>query len=83
MKKYLLEAVKENEEDREVLDSWDMFTYSNKDEALAEAKCIAEGAHSINAKLMGYDYLLVHEVELDDEYGSPAGCEEIASFKVK
>lgn len=81
MKEYLVEAIKE--EDGAVVESWDLFTYSEKEEALEWAKSVANGASEINAKLIGYDYLLVHEVELDDEYGSPVGCEEIASFEVK
>lgn len=80
MKEYLVESIKE--ENDSVVDSWDLFTYSDKEEAIEEAKSIAEGASSINAKLMGYDFLLVHEVELD-EYGCSCGCEEIVSFKAK
>lgn len=81
--KYLLEAIKENEEDNEVLDSWDMFTYSNREEALAEAECIASGAHSINARLMDYNYILVHELDYDEETEEPVDCNEVASFEVK
>lgn len=81
--KYLLEAIKENEEDSEVLDCWDMFTCQTKDEAFAEAECIAEGAHSINAKLIGYDYIIVYELDYDDETEEPVNCDAIASFEVK
>lgn len=81
MKEYLVEAIKEKE--GAVVESWDLCTYNNMSEAIAWARSVAHGASEINAKLMGYDYLLVHEVELDDEYGLPVGCEEIASFKVK
>ena len=80
MKQYLIEAIVEKNE--AVVDSWDLFTYDDKNEALTEAKCIAENASFVNAKLMGYTDVLVHEVE-GDEYGSVVGCEEIASFKVK
>lgn len=80
MKEYLVEAIKEK--DGAVVESWDLFTYSDKEEAIEKAKSIAEGDSSINVKLMGYSYLLVQEVELD-EYGCSCGCEEIASFKVK
>lgn len=81
MKEYLVEAIKEKE--GAVVESWDLYTYSDISEAIAWARSVANGASEINAKLIGYDYLLAHEVELDDEYGSPVGCEEIASFKVK
>lgn len=81
--KYLLEAIKQSDEDSEVLDSWDMFTYTNKEEALAEAECIASGAHSLNARLMGYDYIIVHELDYDDESEEPVNCNEIASYEVK
>lgn len=80
MKEYLVEAIKE--EDGAVVESWDLFTYSNIAEAIAWARSVAHGSSEINAKLMGYDYLLVHEVEVDD-YGSVVNCQEIASFKVK
>ena len=80
MKEYLVEAIRE--ENGAVVESWSISTYENKEEAIEEAKSIAECASSINAKLMGYDFLLVHEVELD-EYGCSCGCEEIASFNVK
>lgn len=80
MKKYEVEAIKE--ENDAVIYSCDLFTYSDKEEAIEEAKSIAEGTSSINVKLIGYDFLLVHEVELD-EYGCSCGCEEIASFNVK
>lgn len=79
MKKYEVEAIKE--EDQTVVESWSISTYENKEKAIEEAKSIAEGASSINAKLMGYDYLLVNEIELD-EYENPCDCEEIRSFKV-
>lgn len=81
MKEYLVEAIRQ--ENHTVVDSWDLFTCSEKIEAIEEAKTLADGDSSINARLMGYTHILVHEVELDDEYGSPCGCEEIASFKVK
>lgn len=81
MKEYLIEAIKQ--ENNTVVDSWDLFTYSEKMEAIEEAKTLADGGSSINARLIGYTHVLVHEVELDDEYGSPCGCEEIASFEVK
>lgn len=81
MKEYLVEAIRE--ENGTVAESWDMFSYSEKAEAMDYAKTVAEGGCELNARLMGYTDILVHEVELDDEYGSPVGCDEIASFKVK
>ena len=80
MKEYLVEAIKE--ENNTVIESWDLFKYNNISEAVTWARSVAHGASEINAKLIGYDYLLVHEVEVDD-YGSVVNCQEIASFKVK
>lgn len=79
MKKYEVEAIKE--EDQTVVESWSISTYESKEEAVEEAKSIAEGASSINAKLMGYNEILVNEVEYD-EWDEPNGSEEIKSFKV-
>ena len=80
MNEYLVKAIKE--EDGAVVESWDLFTYSNMEEAIAWARSVAHSASEINAKLMYYDFLLVHEVELDD-YSSVVGSQEIASFEVK
>ena len=79
MKKYEDEAIKE--EDQTVVENWSISTYKNKEEAVEEAKSIAEGASSINAKLMGYNEILVHEV-IYDELEEPINSEEIESFKV-
>ena len=79
MKKYEVEAIKE--EDQKVVDNWAISTYENKEEAIEEAKSIAEGASSINAKLMGYNEILVHEVSYD-EWEEPINSEEIESFEV-
>lgn len=79
MKKYEVEAIKE--EDQTVVDSWSISIYENKEEAIEEAKSIAEGASSINAKLMEYNEILVHEVNYD-EWDEPTNSEEIESFKV-
>ena len=80
MKEYLVEAIKED--NGAVIKSWDLFTYSDMQEAIAWARSVADGASEINAKLMGYSYLRVHEVEVDD-YGSVVDYQEIASFEVK
>lgn len=80
MKRYLVEAIKE--ENQTVVDSWDLFTYPTKEEAVEEAKTIAEGGSSINARLMNYTHMLVHELTYDD-VDEPTNSEEIASFEVK
>ncbi len=80
MIEYLVEAIKE--ENGVVSDSWNMYEYPTKEEALSEAKVIAEGGSSINPKLMGYTDILVHECKLDDN-NETIQCDEIASFKVK
>ena len=79
MKKYEVEAIKE--EGQTIVESWSISTYENKEEAIEEAKSIAEDASSINAKLMGYNEILVHEVSYD-ELEEPINSEEIESFKV-
>ena len=80
MNEYLVEAIKED--NGAVVESWEIFTYSNMQEAIAWARSVAHNASSINPKLMGYDYLLVHEIELDEQK-EQIDSKEIASFGVK
>ena len=82
MKEYLVEAIKE-EENGTVSESWDLFTYSEKMEAIEEAKAISNGSSFTSQALKGFTHVRVHEMELDDEYGSPVGHRQIASFEVK
>lgn len=81
MRKYLVEVIKVDQNDGSILDSWDLFAYPTKDEAVEEAKAISDS--SINARMLGYTNILVHELEYDDELEAPTRTRQIASFKVK
>lgn len=83
MKEYLVEVLKVDKKDGAVLDSWDLFTYSEKEEAIEEAKALANGTSFTSQAFKGFTHVLVHEMELDDEYGSPVDHKQIASFEVK
>lgn len=65
-----------------MLDSWGMFTYNNKEEALEEAKEIADGASPTSQVLKGFTDIVVTKCQ-GDEVGNCLEFQQFASFKVK
>lgn len=81
MKKYLVEVIKVDKKDCSILDSWDLFAHPTKKEAIKEAKAVSDS--SINARMLGYTHVLVHELVYDNEPEEPIDSKQIASFKIK
>lgn len=81
MRKYLVEVIKVDSKDGAILDSWDLFAYPTRDEAIEEAKAVSDS--SVNARMLGYTNILVHELEYDNELEAPTRTRQIASFKIK
>lgn len=81
MRKYIIEVIKVDKKDCSILDSWDLFAYPTKKEAIEEAKAVSDS--SINARMLGYTNVLVHELEYDNELEAPVRTRQIASFNIK
>lgn len=81
MRKYLVEVIKVDAKDGAILDSWDLFAYPTREEAIEEAKAVSDS--SINARMLGYTNVLVHELEYDNELEAPVRTRQIASFNIK
>lgn len=81
MRKYIIEVIKVDKKDFSILDSWDLFAYPTKKEAIKEAKAVSDS--SINARMLGYTHVLVHELVYDNELEEPIDSKQIASFNIK
>lgn len=81
MKRYLVEVVKVDKNDGTILDSWDLFTYPTREEAVEEAKTVSDS--SINARMLKYTNIIVNELEYDDESEALVRTRQVASFKIK
>ena len=81
MRKYLLEVIKVDQSDGSILDSWDLFSYPTRKEAIEEAKTVCDS--SINPRVLGYTNVLVHELVYDNELEAPIESNQIASFDIK
>lgn len=62
-------------------DTWDLYTYDDKREALKEARSIAEGASPTIQALGGFTDIVVYEC-FGDEVGNCVGYTLIARFKI-
>lgn len=78
---YLVEVIKVDNNDGAILDSWDLFDYPMREEAIEEAKTISDS--SINPRMLGYTNVLVHELVYDNELEAPIASNQIASFDIK
>lgn len=81
MRKYLVEVIKVDSKDGAILDSWDLFAYPTREEAIEEAKTVCDS--SINPRMLGYTHVLVHELVYDNELEVPIESNQIASFDIK
>ena len=81
MKQYLVQAIKLDKKDKTISDSLGLFRYDNVMQAIEWASSVADDASVINGQLMGYDFITVHECDV--EFGDVTIYNPIASFKIK